>query len=131
MKTTGCEIPLYAVLYLAWSWYISPRKHRLVMNWYSFFDHLIALKTLKSLTFFGLTPWKPTRAMTKTPSYNYDQFTIAFPLIKLNLLPQNRHYLKCLDKSLTFVFYFLHIIFILCYWFDQKAGNTFTSYFYF
>ena len=26
MKATGCEIPLYVVLYLAWSWYISQEE---------------------------------------------------------------------------------------------------------
>ena len=32
---------------------------------------------------------------------------------------------------LILVSYFLVIMFILCYWFDQKAGITFTGYFYF
>ena len=32
---------------------------------------------------------------------------------------------------LILVSYFLVIMFILCYWFDQKAGMTFTGYFYF
>ena len=30
--------------------------------------------------------------LPKTPSCNYDHFTIAFPFTKLSLLPQNGHY---------------------------------------
>ena len=33
------------------------------------------------------------------------------------------------QTNYTFVFYFLVIMFILCYWFDQKTGIMFTGYF--
>ena len=42
--------------------------------------------------------WRST--LPKTPSCNYDHFTIAFPLIKLSLVPQNGHYKNCVDRSL-------------------------------
>ena len=34
-------------------------------------------------------------------------------------------------QNYNYVFYFLLIMFILCYWFDQKTGIKFTGYFYF
>ena len=49
-------------------------------------------------------PWKPTKALAHTQNYNYDCFTIAFSLIKLNLIPQNRHLLNSLIKCLTGLF---------------------------
>ena len=49
-------------------------------------------------------PWKPTKALAQTQNYNYNCFTIAFSLIKLDLIPQNRHLLNCLIKCLTGVF---------------------------
>ena len=39
-------------------------------------------------------------ALPQTPCCNYNRFSIFFSFIKLNLLPQNGHCLKCLDKSL-------------------------------
>ena len=90
---------------------ILTRKNRLFMNCYSFLGHeyiffnaivscLIALMTLKSQKCLSLCPVKPTRALPQTPSCKNNHFAITFALIKLNLLPQNRHQLKCLGKSL-------------------------------
>ena len=65
------------------------------------------METGKNFSFMGRATikekpacWGRLQHPLPPPSCNYDQFTIAFPLIKLNLLPQNKHYQKCLDKSL-------------------------------
>ena len=87
------------------------RKNRLVMNWFSFLGQeysfinpivscLITTETLKSQIIFGALNLRPNNSSALDPSRNYDCFAIAFSFIKLNLLPQKGHYLKCLDKSL-------------------------------
>ena len=46
-------------------------------------------------------PEEALSTLVKTPSCNYDHFRITFPLIKLSLLPQNKHYQNCVDRSLV------------------------------
>ena len=92
---------------------IKAKKTRLAMNWYSFLGQeysffnviisclIIMLKGIKKLKTFAL--WNPVKALPQILSCNYHCFAITLSLIKLNLLPQNRHWLKCLDKSLIWV----------------------------
>ena len=91
---------------------ILTRRNRLVMNWYSFLgheysffnaivSHLFTLKILKRHTFLGfLPPESPPGLCPRPQAVKAIALQSLFSLIKLNLLPKNRHKLKCLDKSL-------------------------------
>ena len=109
-SVSPCECNILKVRSLPKAIGVLARKNSLVMNWHSFSGQeycffnfiiccLIPLKVLKSQKKFA--PWNPASALPQILSCNYDSFATTVSLIKLNLLPQNRHWLKYLDKFLT------------------------------
>ena len=101
-------------------YYIQPevdiltRRNWLAMNCYSFlgheycsfFDaivsHLIAVKLLRSQKFSDLLALEsPPGLCLRSQPAKIITLQSLFSLIKLNLLPKNRHSLKCLNKFLN------------------------------
>ena len=114
-KVTGYEILLYVLLYSARSWYINQEKLvgyellYLLRPWILFFfffdaivSHLIAVKLLRSQKFSDLLALEsPPGLCLRSQPAKIIALQSLFSLIKLNLLPKNRHSLKCLNKFLN------------------------------